>query len=119
MLKVHMRDGRTVRVDLEDREASASWLRRIRDPAFQSDITGLTLSHRGVSYSLPRPRGFSAIMYGAELVAAEPDRRIKGGERLICQAGEVRATVMVHREQRAARVSLFRIGKPRFTPETR
>jgi hypothetical protein len=55
-------------------------------------------------------------MYQAELIAAEPDRRIKGGERLVCQAGEVRAAVMVHREQRAARVTLFRIGKQRYTP---
>lgn len=119
MLKVHTRDGRTVRVDLEDRKSSASWLQRLRDPAFQGEITGLTLSHRGVSYSLPRPRGFDAIMYQAELIAAEPERRIKGGERLVCQAGEVRAAIMVHREQRAARVTLFRIGKPRYTPEPR
>lgn len=119
MLKVHTRDGRTVRVDLEDRAASQAWLQRLRDPVFQAEVTGLTISHRGVSYSLPRPKGFDPILFSAELVAAEQERRIKGGERLVCQAGEVRAVVMVHREQRAARVTLFRIGKARYIPPPR
>ena len=116
VLKVHTRDGRTVRVDLEDRETSASWLQRLRDPVFQGEITGLTISHRGVSYSLPRPKGFNAIMYQAEFVEPQPTLRIKGGERIICQAEDVRATLMIHREQSAARISLFRIGRPRYCP---
>jgi hypothetical protein len=92
------------------------WLSRLRDPAFQEQITGLTLSHRGVSYSVPRPKGFAPIAFSAELVPTSADGRVKGGERIICQAGEVRTSVMVHREQRAARVTLFRLGKQRYAP---
>lgn len=91
-------------------------MRRWADPRFQETITGLTVSHQGVQYSIPRPQGFDPVSFHAECIDPDADRKIKGGERVVCMAGDVRATVMVHREQRAARVSLLRLGKQRFTP---
>ena len=116
MLKIHTNDGKTARVDLEDEGQAKEWLQRLSDPAFQERITGMTVAHRGVQYSLPRPLGFREILYLAEHVSPDPERKIKGGERVTCIAGDVRATVMVHRAQRAARVSLLRTGKQRFNP---
>ncbi len=116
MLKVHLCDGKTLNVDLEDREQARAWFRSLRDLEFQGRITALTISHRGVQYSIPRPKGFDSVSFFAENVPVVPESKIKGGERVVCLAGEVRAVAMVHREQRAARLSLFRLGKQRFNP---
>lgn len=116
MLKIHTRDGATTKVDLEDEAQAKEWMRRLSDPRFQASITGLTVSHAGVQYSIPRPIGFEPVSFLAELIEPNDDRRIKGGERVTLLAGDVRASVMVHKEQRAARVSLFRIGKQRYSP---
>lgn len=111
MLKVHTSDGRTSHVDLQDAEQARRLLSQFGDPQFQSTITGLTLTHLGVQYSLPRPAGFNGIVY-----LAEPVNAGRGGERLVCQAEAIRATIMVHQEQRAARFSLFKIGRQRYNP---
>ena len=92
-------------------------MRRWADPRFQETITSLTISHQGGQYSIPRPQGFESVSFHAEYVDPALDRKIKGGERVVCMAGDVRTTVMVHKEQRAVRVSLLRLGKQRFTPE--
>lgn len=91
-------------------------MRRLADPRFQATITGLTISHAGVQYSIPHPTGFEPVSFLAEYIEANGDRRIKGGERVTLLAGDVRASIMVHREQRAARVSLMRMGKQRYNP---
>lgn len=119
VLKIHTNNGKTARVDLEDEGQAKEWLQRLSDPEFQAAITGMTVAQRGVQYSLPRPIGFREILYLAELVAPDQERRIKGGERITCIAGDVRATVMVHQAQRAVRVSLLRTGKQRFNPMAR
>lgn len=117
MLRVHLSDGQTLSIDLGDVDQARAWFMRSKDPDFQKQITALTLAHRGVQYSIPKPKGFDSTSFFAENVAAMPSKRIKGGERIVCLAGEVRTVVMVHREQRAARVSLFRLGKQRFAPD--
>lgn len=116
MLKVHLRDGSTLNVDLGDPDQARAWFRRLRDHGFQSSITALTVAHRGVQYSIPRPKGFDSVSFFAENVPVVPESKIKGGERVVCLAGEVRAVAMVHREQRAVRLSLLRLGKQRFNP---
>ncbi len=116
MLKIHTRDGATTKVDLEDEGQAKEWMQRLSDPRFQASITGLTLSHAGVQYSIPRPTGFDPVSFLAELIEPNGDRRIKGGERITLLAGDVRASLMIHKEQRAARLSLFRMGKQRFSP---
>ena len=116
VLKIHTNDGETSRVDLEDEGQAKEWLQRLSDPSFQDAITGITVAHRGVQYSLPRPVGFREILYIVEHVAQDPSHKVKGGERVTCIAGDVRATLMVHNAQRAARFSLMRTGKQRFNP---
>ncbi len=116
MLKIHTSNGQTALIDLEDEDRAREWIARFGDPSFQSTITGLTIANRGVQYSLPRPVGFQQVSFHAELVETDLSRRIKGGERVTCFAGDVRATIMVHKEQRAAKMSLLHTGKQRFNP---
>lgn len=116
MFKVHTCDGLTSRIDLSDHEQAQEWLRKLKDPEFQARISGFTVTENGVQYSLPKPLGFDRVSYLPEIVDPDPDRKVKGGERITCFAGDIRAIIMVHREQRAARVSLRRIGKRRFDP---
>lgn len=116
MLKIHTNGGTTHRVDLDDEEQARQWLEKLQEPAFQSAITGLTLAHRGVQYSLPLPRGFSRSHLHAELIQPDPDKKIKGGERIVCAADDIRVSIMVHRAQRAARVAVLKTGKQRYNP---
>lgn len=114
-----MRDGRTLCFDLENEEQVSAWLDRVRSPEFQSTITGLTLSHNGVQYSLPRPKGFDSLFMFAENVGPDAERGVKGGERIICHAGEVSVNAVVHSQQKAVRVNVTRQGIQRYNPLTR
>jgi hypothetical protein len=98
VLQVHLSDGQTLRFDLEDERQAAEWLRKARDPCFQSKISGLTLLQNEVQYSFPRPHGFSRVWLFAEWMPADPTRKFKGGERTTGQIDSVRATMMVHLE---------------------
>ncbi len=115
MLTVHTEDGRTARIDLEKVEQAEAWLARLKDPEFQERITGLTIVFRGVSYSLAKPRGFSRNFFLAEFVQSNGGR-VKGGERITVFSDDVQLSVMAHREQRAARISIVKTGKRRFNP---
>ncbi len=116
MLLVHLADGRTERLDLQDPEQASRWLRCAREARFQASIRGLCIQHNGVMYALPRPDGFDKIFLFAELLPADEDRKFKGGERLVCQADEMRVNVMVHQGQRATRVSLSKPGRECYNP---
>lgn len=116
MLKVHTTDGKTVRLDLEDEQQAREWLLQLRDAEYQASITGLTVAYRGVQYSLPRPRGFNTLSYLAEYVAPDSSKKLKGGERVTCFADDVRVGLMVHKEQRAVRITLTKTGRQRFSP---
>ena len=115
-MRVHTKDGLTSRFDLEDEEQASEWLKRIKDPKFQAEITGLTVSSRGVLYSLTRPQGFRDLSFFAESVQKDMSKKIKGGERVFCFADGVRISMMVHQEQKAVRITLTKTGRQRFSP---
>jgi hypothetical protein len=114
MLRVHLIDGTTLSFDLIN--DVRAWRELVRDHAFQRRISGLTLQNKGALYSLSRPIGFTEVFLDGEFLAPEPDRKFKGGERLLCQAGETRAVVLVHAEHQAVRVSLARTGRLAYNP---
>lgn len=131
MLKIHTSDGRTIPIDLADEEQARFWLERLSKSSFQSQIKAVSLVERhtvgrckecghpsdrsvGVQYSIPRPDGFGDIFFNAENV--EPNGKIKGGERIILFAGDIRLVLMAHRSQPATRVTITRIGKQRYNP---
>lgn len=116
MLKVNLTDGRTLRYDLSNPKDATAWAELARNHAFQNQITGLTVACNGVSYSLPRPRDFKDTMFlFAEYVPENLEQRIKGGERLLCYAGDVQVALLAHAAQRAVRVDVTRVGKMRYS----
>lgn len=116
MLRVHLADGRTLRFDLGDERQAAEWLERARDHAFQASVRGITVQHNGVQYSMSRPAGFRRVWLFAESMPPDSEQKFKGGERIVGQADSVRAVVMVHDAQRAARVSLSKPGTQCYNP---
>lgn len=116
MLRVHLADGRTLHFDLKDERQAAEWLERVKDHAFQASLRGVTVQHNGAQYSVARPSGFGRVWMFAEALPPDPASKFKGGERATVQADEVRAVVMVHDAQRAARVSLSKTGQQCYNP---
>jgi len=43
MFKIHTKDGKTVSIDFENERQAAEWAKRLRDPAFQKTITGISI----------------------------------------------------------------------------
>lgn len=115
MLKVSLSDGRTLQFALDTPESAARWRRFAGDPSAQRRITALTIAHLGVNYTIPRPCGFEGVFITAEDVP--PEGRNKGCQKIICHAGEVRLTMVVHSCQRATRVQLERVGKLVHNPQ--
>jgi hypothetical protein len=71
----------------------------------------------GVQFSIARPQDFGIVSLAAEHV--ESSGRVKGGEKVLLYADDVRLSVMAHAEQPAVRVVLSKVGKRRFDPNTR
>lgn len=113
MLKVHLNNGDTIEVNLQDETRRQEWLSRFRRPDFQARITGMTIIQRGVHYSLSKPAVFSDATLSAEQVTAG-----KGGERIACVAGDARILLMVHNGQKAAVVSVDRRWRRVYEPRT-
>lgn len=116
MLQVHLSDGRTLRFDLSDSSQAAEWTRIARDAHYQSAIRGITLQNNGVQYSATRPSGFNRIWFFAEYLEPVPERKFKGGERIVEQVDSIRLTIMSHAEQKAVRVNLTNPGRQCYNP---
>lgn len=111
-LRVNTRDGSTARLDIQDAEQAAKFLKLQRDPQWQTDVTGLVAVTRArvtgdeVQTAVVRPVGFGSVTWCVEDVPSE--RANKGGNRIVVTADGVRLTVMVHRDRHAARVEVSR-----------
>ncbi len=132
MLKIHTSDGKTVRIDLSDEGQARELLAKLRTHKFQDAITGVSLvethdvrvncdrcggkshSQIGVQYSVSRPQAFRRVEYDLEHVPEQG--KLKGGERVVVYADDVCLSMMAHRSQPSARVTLARVGKRRFKP---
>lgn len=116
MLRVHLSDGKTLSFDLSDSDKAREWLDLVRKTDFQESIRGMTIQHNGGSYSLSRPESFRHLWLFAEQLEPELSSKFKGGNRLVCQADDVRIAVMVHESQRAIRVGLTKTGAQCYNP---
>lgn len=119
MLFVHLSNGQTIQFDLRNERDALEWLTRVRERSFQSEMRGLTLHHKGVSYSLSRPVGFNNVFMFAEYLPPNGGQKFKGGEKLICQCDKIRANVMIHEEQRAVRINVTNPGLQCYNPLSR
>lgn len=131
MLRVHTADGRTVSVDLRDEEQARLFLTQLRDQGYQEQIRAMTVLQyadarckecegavrwKGIQHTVARPEGFVQVYFHVEDVKPDLENRIKGGERVVCFADDVRLSTMAHRENPAVRFSLRKMGKHRYNP---
>lgn len=117
MLKVNLKDGRTLRFDLNDLKSARDWSDRVKNHSFQEQITGLTIDLNGVSYSLPRPKDFEGgIFLFGDIIKPNMEKRIKGGESILCTAGDIQVSITAYSSQRSARIDVSRPGKQMFNP---
>lgn len=114
MLRVNLRDGRTLSYDLLDAASSARWQAHQSDPAFQPTVTGLAVLWEGELHTLPLPRLYKTVRWTAELI--EVDGAAIGVQAAV-QADDTRALVTVYFSGPVAtRTDLQKVGKPRFMP---
>jgi hypothetical protein len=135
VLKIHTADGKTTAVDLADETQARDFFARLGRAEFQRAISGVTLVEEhsaraacpycgarcaallGIQYSVSRPQDFRHVETSAELIDAEG--RVKGGERLIVYADDVKMTIMAHANQPSVRVVLAKVGRRKFNPDGR
>lgn len=117
LLKVFLRDGETLTIDLlSDPD---SWKRRQVDRDFQRRISALGLQHGKVLHVLPAPSRFQAISYSAEIIFRKDGGAVAA--RAGCVADEVLASMTVYYNGNPpmVRMDLKRLGKARWAPPTR
>ncbi len=123
MFNFHLKNGETVRLDLET--YSEELVRKLSRSEFQDQITAVTVVQRhsskgggdmGVQYSLARPEGFEGRQwFHVESIPA--NGKVRGGEKITVFAGDIRVTMMAHRAQPALRVTISKVGSRKYNPE--
>lgn len=135
MFRIHTNDGKTISVDMADEEQAKALFLNLARASYQRSVSGVTLvgEHAaravcpecgarcagllGIQYSVARPHDFHSIEVSVETV--ESTGRVRGGERLIVFADDVRMAIMAHAAQPSVRVALSKVGRRKFNPSTR
>ena len=119
MLLVNLRDGQTLRFDLEAADQAADWARRQGDSTFQRSISGLAVSHDRILHTLPVPSHFRRVAFEAGLLRNGTAAPV--GIRVGVQADDVHITLTVYLKgnPRSTRLDIQRVGRPRWVPEGR
>lgn len=68
MLKVNLRDGRTLCFDLYTDEGLAQWRESQAAPGFQRQITGVAIQQDRWTHTLPLPSKFRSVEFDAERI---------------------------------------------------
>ena len=81
------------------------------------NVTALAILHRGVQVALPLPKRFrkSDLRLGAETLRDRTSAPI--GERIWCQARDVRVSLTATTAGALVRCDVSKIGRQRFDPE--
>lgn len=110
MVKLHLADGSTEAVDLQDEEQARPWLEKLGRADFQALLRGVTLiskqGGRGLQYSVPRPDGMKSIRFDVEAFSEG-----RGGERIVLLADDTRLILTAHAQNPSCRVTLGRISR--------
>ena len=123
MLKVNLKDGKTIAFDLKDESNLKEWLELSSGEVFQRQITALGKIHNSQWYTLPIPKKFRRISFEAELVENSkrnvPIERKYIGERLKCYADDILISLLVYygNRPRMSRIDVIKLGKRRFDPK--
>lgn len=115
MLKINLRSGLTLTVDLADAEQRRLWEERQGAAVFQREVTGIAIHEAGMLHTMPVPLRFERASFTAERILRDGECV---GERVACHADEVVVTLSVYRDgplrPGMTRVDVRRIGRPRY-----
>lgn len=118
MIKVNTKDSLTHSFDLTVEAEWAEWERKMADPEFIKNISGMAIYRDQVLHAMPLPRRFKSVKYEAGLVygskGSHRDKLI--GESLSCHADGLLITLLVYHTNKAVRVDIMKLGKQRFAP---
>lgn len=110
--------GHTHQFDLTDSSQLEALSTLLRSGA----VTALAILHRGVQTALPLPKRFGnrSVKFGADALR-NGTRTSEGtqaaiGERIWCQAGEVRVSLSATFTGALVRCDVLRIGRQQFDP---
>lgn len=119
MVKVNLKDGRTLSFDLADPSALDELRAALEDKRFQAGVTAMSILHDKTLHALPTPQGFTRCAYGAEALFGDGGNVT--GERITAHVDDTRITITVYFGQvpRVTRTDVRRIGRARYTPPTR
>jgi len=119
LIKVHIKDGVTQSFDMEVAGRIQACEVYLKEQAAQ--ISGMAIHHRKVMHTFPIPKKFKAIRFGAKMVVGDSGK-YKGkriGEYISCQADDIRITLLVYYTNNMARVDVVKVGKPRYSPDSK
>lgn len=121
MISLHLKDGQTIPLDLDD--GASEFLTKLSRSDFQEQLTAVTVQLKYATkagefvtqFSIVRPKGFEdQPWFQVEKVIEQG--RVRGGERLDLFIGEIRVSLMAHGSQPAARISITKLGRRKFNP---
>lgn len=118
MIIANTATGKTFRFDLLDETQCDALTTLIRT----GHITALAILHRGVQTTLPLPKRFHklALTFGFEVLRngtrLPNGDRTPIGERVYCQAGDVRVSLSATFAGALVRCDVVKTGRQRFNP---
>ena len=119
MVKVNLKDGRTLAFDLGATGDERRWKAAASVADFQRTITGMALLHGGELHALPLPKSFHSVSWSADALRDRENAIV--GERISVQADDTLATITLYFREtpKLTRFDLRRIGRPRFVSRGR
>ena len=109
MVVANTKIGITKSFDLQNPADSLS----LQQLIISKSITALAILHLGVQHSLPLPKGFRTLLFGAELIR---DGSYAVGERIFVQVDDARLIVSSTFFGSIIRSDLIRTGECRYMP---
>jgi len=111
---VNRRDGRVERFNLTDEDGLRKFRSLSSDPAWHSDVTGVSLVGQGHRADLPLPKKFGIVTYDAEPIKDRDGNPV--GERVAAAAGDAYVTLTMYLNGGSGRfrVDLSRPGRRRW-----
>lgn len=120
MLKINLRDGRTLGFDLADEADNEEWEKLQSSSGFQRAITGIGIHYGQTLHALPIPKKFRRVSFEGGAIARDGG---VVGERVVCHADQVRVVLSVYFASgtmpKHVRVDVARLGRPRFVTKYR
>lgn len=119
MLRVNLRNGKTLPFDLLAPAEEERWRACQEDPEFQRSVSGIALLHDGVLHSLPVPVGFSRVAFEATI---KRNGVGPAAASIACYSDDVAVRLTVYLAgagPRAVRVDMKREGRLRWAPRGR